>query len=120
MLFRKHEKIMEEVGRYVESHLHEKCNIHELAHHIGYSVKQLHRIIKETTDQSLSDYILTIKVDKAKIWLEETDMTISEIASLLGYDYAGHFSRMFRRMVDSSPMDYRKNSIKQIKSLNGK
>ena len=53
-------------------------------------------------------YILGIRVRNAQTLLETTDDSISNIASIVGYDNPMYFSRLFRKAKGVSPAGYRK------------
>ena len=53
-------------------------------------------------------YILEIRIRNAQVLLETTDYSIIDIASIVGYDNAMYFSRLFRKAKGVSPSRYRK------------
>ena len=53
-------------------------------------------------------YILSTRIRNAQILLETTDYNISNIASMVGYENAFYFSRLFKREKGLSPAAYRK------------
>lgn len=81
---------------------------------VQYFAEQLHLsanyfgdLIKKETGKSAQDYIQLKIIDKAKDKLYNPEKSVSEIAYELGFKYSHHFSRMFKKMVGSSPTDYR-------------
>lgn len=59
--------------------------------------------------KNFSDYVLEIRMEKAKQLLKTTDLKIYEICEKIGYKNVEHFSRMFKRSVGKSPLQYRNN-----------
>jgi AraC-like DNA-binding protein len=55
-------------------------------------------------------YMQEAKLSLARRLLRESDLPITEIADVLGYDDPLYFSRLFRREVGLSPRDYRKDT----------
>lgn len=53
-------------------------------------------------------YILSIRISNARFFLENTDDSISEISSMVGYDNSLYFSRIFKKQTGLSPQNYRK------------
>jgi DNA-binding IclR family transcriptional regulator len=60
---------------------------------------------------SPKQFHLNIKMDKAKHLLRDTDMTVSEIASDLGYGSQSNFSNIFKKKTGVFPSDYRNSRI---------
>lgn len=66
------------------------------------------RIFKEVTGYTISEYTNIHRIRKAKRYLEETDMSISQIANALGYESLTYFERTFKTYMTLSPLKYRK------------
>lgn len=57
---------------------------------------------------SPKEYIIKIRLEKAKELLRDTDYTILQIAQMVGYQHHGSLTRLFREWVGVSPAVYRK------------
>lgn len=79
---------------------------------VGYS--KMRKLFKTYTGLSLGQYILQVRTNKAKNLLCETNMSIAEIASELGYDNEEYFSTSFKRITGEKPTGYRKKMTKKI------
>ena len=82
----------------------------EICQNLGLSRSQLHRLVKEQTQLSISLYIRKIKINKAKELLSTSDLRISEIAYNVGIDSPQSFSKYFTDEFGVSPTDFRKKS----------
>ncbi len=82
----------------------------EICHEIGISRAQLHRVIKEKSGLSTTLFIRQKKLDRARSFLAETDLRISEIAYLIGIESPQNFSKYFNKAFQVSPTDYRKQA----------
>lgn len=78
-----------------------------LAEFFNYSERQMHRIIKNATGMTFSDNIKKIRMDQAKELLANPNITICEIADILGYYDASNFRKMFKSCFGISPQQYR-------------
>lgn len=89
------------------SRYQEPPSLHELAAMVGTNECTLKRAFKEeyglTVFQCLFDYRMAL----ATKYLLDSQSPISEIATLLGFDYHSHFCTAFRRKFGMSPTDYR-------------
>ncbi len=95
---------------HIEDHLKEKITVADLARLSCLSVSRFHRVFKNATGRSPTDFIIERRVQTAKRLLATTSMSLSEIADATGFSSAYYFSRMFKRFGGSSPSAYRKSS----------
>ena len=72
----------------------------------------LYEAVKQTTGQSVSDYIRNEVVVQAKRLLFYTDMSVKEIALELGYEDYAYFTRLFTKASKLSPTQFRKKYLK--------
>jgi AraC-like DNA-binding protein len=79
----------------------------ELAHSAGLSPKHFSRIFKRRTGYAPVDYFIRLKVQRACQYLSANDDLIKTVAANLGYDDVAYFSRVFRKVMGSSPQEYR-------------
>ncbi len=66
------------------------------------------RSFKKYTGLSPMQYILSMRITKAKFLLENTQYNVSEISSIIGYGNSLYFSRIFKKNTGFSPTEYRK------------
>lgn len=64
-------------------------------------------LIKKETGKTAQQYILSKLIDRAKDQILTTNQSVSQIAYGLGFQYAQHFSRLFKKNVGCSPNEYR-------------
>ena len=57
------------------------------------------------------NYLIHVRLEKAKEMLEDGRESIRTIANLVGYDDVYHFSKLFKKHFGVSPMYYRKKSL---------
>ncbi|NHN28934.1 helix-turn-helix domain-containing protein [Paenibacillus agricola] len=78
---------------------------------LNYHPNYLKTVFRKETGVNFSDYLSQYRLNKAKKWLMETDMKVSEIAEKLRYQNSQNFIRYFRKMEDMTPGDYRKKYL---------
>lgn len=64
-------------------------------------------LIKKDTGKSAQEYIQYKLIERAKDRIVGTDLTMSEIAYELGFQYPQHFGRLFKKQVGMTPNEYR-------------
>lgn len=86
----------------------------DLAEEFHYSKPHLCTLIKKNTGVSFSDLIRQVRIKEACEYLIRTDLPISDIAYIVGYNSADNFSRVFRKTHGMSPNEYRKQNTVSI------
>ncbi|WP_277467101.1 hybrid sensor histidine kinase/response regulator [Parabacteroides sp. PF5-6] len=76
---------------------------------LGISRTRLFAQVKDITGLTPNDYILHLKMDKGLSLLNETPLTISEIAYQLGFSIPAYFSKCFKKQFGITPAEYRRN-----------
>lgn len=93
---------------YIEKN-YEKCiRLKDLANVTHISTTRLSVLFKEKTGKSFTQYLIEFRMNMAKELLRNTDKQMKEIALIVGYDDYAQFSKMFRKMFQISPQEYRK------------
>lgn len=92
---------------YIQTNIYKKITVDELTKFIGVSQPYLYKIFMKHFNMSVKDYIIWNKIYNAKKMLEQTDMTVTQIAISLGYDDPLAFSRIFSQKEGISPSKYR-------------
>ena len=93
---------------YFTEHYNEEISIEEYALSRHVSVSWFNKSFKKIVGTTPMKYILSIRIRNAQILLETTDYNISNIASMVGYENAFYFSRLFKNQKGLSPAAYRK------------
>ncbi len=91
----------------------EDLSIDYLARQYRYNGKYLSRKFSEAFGVSFSDYLRDCRINRACILLSDSDMTVQEIATSVGYHDPLYFSKVFRRQMKQSPTEYRREVSKQ-------
>lgn len=92
---------------YIENQPFEAYSIEDLAQMCGMSSGGFRRLFKQYTRKSPKEYISDIKLKVAKTLLEESDMTVGDIAEILHFDTSAYFCRFFKQKTGLSPSSYR-------------
>ena len=101
-----------EILDYINNHF-QTVSMKELASEFGYNESYLSTLFSEKTGQSFSDYIVHLKIGKAREYLKNTDYTNERIAMLCGYTSADHFTRRFKKTEGITPGEYRRRCHEQ-------
>ncbi|MFO0925664.1 MAG: AraC family transcriptional regulator [Gemmataceae bacterium] len=95
------------VVQHIHDHLGENLSLNDLAPLVNLSPFQFIRTFKRAFQQTPHQYILRLRVDRAKQLLQSRHLALSEVATLVGFSSQSHFTNTFRRLVGVTPMAYR-------------
>jgi len=96
----------------IEARIQGPPSLTELASLTELSRTYFSRVFKETTGMRLRDYLMEVRINKAKDLLDDINLEIKQIAYEVGFNYPDHFSRTFKRKTGVSPTDWRLKEIK--------
>lgn len=102
------DNIVVQAKSYIEKEIMKDISLVDVAEHLHVHKGYLCRIFKEQIGINLVTYIQDKKMEEAKRLLRETMLKTYEIADLLGYQSPQYFSIVFKKNVNMSPNDYRK------------
>jgi len=88
-----------------------KVHIQQIIASLGISPNYGLEVFQKVYHMSPRKYLSDLKVQEAKILIQQPDISINEIASRLGYKNLSHFSRQFKRWTGLNPTEFRKNSL---------
>lgn len=83
-------------------------SLEETARRLGTSYSNFRRIFREHTGASPHQYRLSLKLNRARSLLQNSDLSIKEIALLSGFEDEQYFCRFFKKVVGKTPTSYRK------------
>lgn len=92
---------------YLNQHIAEKITLDTLTNEFHINRNILNNMFFKDTGKTCLNYLLSIRMDLAKLWLKETEIPISEIAERLGYLDNNYFTKVFRKHCGCSPTEYR-------------
>lgn len=98
---------IERTIRWMRGNLRAKADLSQLAKRANFSVPHYSSRFKTKTGFSPVDYFLRMKIQHACRLLDVTQYSIERIATEVGYEDPFYFSRLFRRIMNKSPREYR-------------
>ena len=101
--------VVEQMVNYFEDHYSEKISLDQIAENMYLSPFYISKIFKSETGDTPIRHLINIRLEKAKELLEQGyDGSIQEIAALVGYDDAYHFSKLFKKRFGVPPSQVRR------------
>jgi len=94
---------------FMNANFQRRLSSDELGEVARLSADYLSRLFKIETGLTLWEYLIRLRMEKARELLETSLLSIKEVMAAVGYDSKGHFARHFRRWFGASPSEYRRN-----------
>ncbi|MCR5255359.1 MAG: response regulator [Acetatifactor sp.] len=101
---------IEMAKEYISVHYYEPFTLNDIAEHVELNPSYFSNLFKTETGINFSEYLLNVRMDKAKELLRDPKIKVYEIGNLVGYDDAVSFGRAFKKKWGISPKEYR-NSV---------
>jgi len=105
------------VLNYIQNNLDKQIELEYLAGIAHFSTYHFHRIFKAFTGENIAKYIRRLKLERAAGSLKYTDKLIAIISLEAGYENTESFSRVFKSQFNKSPLEYRKDSKKELENF---
>lgn len=98
---------------YIESHLGAVIRTHHLSGVVNLSRFHFCRVFRLSVGASPQEYLLQLRLQRAKLLLKDSSSSVCEIASICGFADQSHLTRMFRKRIGATPARWRKQSCNQ-------
>jgi two-component system, response regulator YesN len=95
------------IKEYLDQRYMEEVTLDSLSEHFYFTKEYLSRLFKKEFGCGIYEYVLQVRMNRAKQLLEDPSVQIQQIAEQLGYNDSNYFSKAFRTYTGISPTDYR-------------
>ena len=96
------------VRQYIDQHYKESLTLDMLAEKVSINKFYMAHAFKREYGVSPINYLISCRIREGKKLLSETDLSLSQIATVLGFSSSSYFSQSFRNAEGISPTEYRK------------
>ena len=94
----------------MQAHVDDPLTCDAVAQQLGLSLRQLERRFKQQSGQTLHGEYMLVRVEKAHQYLQQTALSVTEVAALTGFSSVEYFSKVYRRMFGVLPSRDRRQS----------
>ena len=98
------------ISNYISEHFRETLTLGQLAQQMGISKSHLSHLFTEKMGQNFSSYLSSIRLSYACQLLSETDISVTEISEISGFESQRTFFRAFHNRFRITPLKYRQAS----------
>lgn len=100
--------IIKIVKDYVDKNYRDEISVSTISKDLNINYNYLSYCFKNETNENLSSYISKIRVEKAKIYLEDFKIPIADISEMVGFSEHNYFSKIFKKYTSFTPTEYRR------------
>lgn len=104
------QQIVNKIIYFLEKHHSEDISLETISDQMYISSTYISKVFKEETGDSPINYLIKLRLQRAKDLLESQQMTVKEAAQLVGYQDAFHFSKLFKKYYGKSPSEFLRSS----------
>lgn len=102
-------ELIREAQRYIDEHFASpELSLALLSENFDINPNYLSKLFKECVGENFVDYVIRVRMERAKQLLEADETPVQQVAEQVGYTHAVSFIRIFKRTVGVTPGDYRK------------
>jgi transcriptional regulator GlxA family with amidase domain len=101
-----HPKLLAAIA-HMEAYVESPVSLLDVAAAVGLSPRQLERLFKQRLGKTPSRYYLELRLQRARLLLQQTSMSVIQVAVASGFTSASHFARCYRDFFKRSPRSER-------------
>ncbi len=102
-------EILESAKSYIDNNYNTDISLTDIASFVYISTSHFARAFKKYYNISPIQYLLSVRIEKAKALLEETNLKVGDIASSVGFSAQQRFNDIFKKHLGVSPSEYRQH-----------
>lgn len=99
--------MLNRINRYIQEHFSEQITLTQIAEHFNYNSSYLSRIYKQNMHEGLNEHIIRTRIEAACLLLQESGMSVSDIAEQCGFQTHKYFITVFKRVKGATPKSWR-------------
>lgn len=107
------EKYIRRIKSYIDENFSNDISRKDIASVLYVSESSLDRLFSKHMGCRFVEYLNYVRVEKAKILMEDDSIPMSELHNYLGYKSKAHFFKLFKQFTGGTPLEYRKKHIKR-------
>lgn len=107
--------ITERSKEFILENFQRALTLEEIAWEVKLSREHLARVFRETTGETVFDYLYHVRIEQAKQMLADPTCLVTDVAHQSGFSSPTLFGRTFKRLTSLTPQAYRKNLLTKIK-----
>ncbi|MBR3393172.1 MAG: helix-turn-helix domain-containing protein [Firmicutes bacterium] len=108
-----HEEKITQIMQYIWENYRQEISMTEIAEKVFLSRSVASRLFKQTTGENFPDYLKKLRLSGVRKALEQSDLSVTQIALEYGFSSPSVLNRTFREKMGMSPLEYRRNFLQK-------
>lgn len=105
--------LIKEAMLYIYQNITRPLTLEDIAKHLFVTPEHLSRMMKKYTDKTVHTILMETKVDEAKKMIVQQELSMIDMAHILGFSSSSHFSTIFKKYTGQSPKSYQLELMKR-------
>ncbi len=101
-------KPIREAKQYIKDHYKDPISLEIVSDYVGFNATYFSSLFKKETNTTFSEYLTSVRMERAKVLLKESNLNVATICEEVGYNDTKHFSKGFAKYTNLKPNEYRK------------
>lgn len=101
------ESVVERAKKYMQENFRKDISLEDVSQTVDISSYYFSKVFKEETGENFIEYLTKLRMEEAQRLLEESDLSIKEVCSEVGYSDPNYFSRNFKKYAGITPTEAR-------------
>ncbi|WP_050640791.1 MULTISPECIES: AraC family transcriptional regulator [Clostridia] len=101
------QNVIAAIIQHLRDYYNQDITLTDLAHDFGINRTNLCKEFKNYTGFSIKQYVLTLRINHAKLFLRNSNYRVEEISELIGFHDTAHFIQIFKKMIGLTPHQFR-------------
>lgn len=99
---------------YIHLHIEAPFTLNDMVESLRLTKPYISQLFKQETGQTVMSYVTDVKINRAKVLLQDTDLSILVISERLGYYDSSHFGRVFKKVTGLTPRAFRQQNSELV------
>jgi two-component system response regulator YesN len=106
-----HQHMVAKAIEYIQSNYAKAISLHDVAKRVNMSKNYFSEVFKKVTGQNFVDYLIQLRLNRSKELLQDPTLKVYEVAEMSGFSDVKYFSKLFKKVMQISPTDYREEYL---------
>jgi len=107
------ERYVRKCVEFLRQNYDRDIQVKDVAAAVSLHPKYVHRLFRKVTGQTITAYLTSLRMEKAKMLLQRTDVPIADISDYVGVGSRQYFHALFKKTTGLTPVQFREASVKE-------